>query len=298
MDLRQLRYFAVLADELHFRRAAERLNITQAPLSIAIQNLERELGGQLFLRTQRRVTLTEIGIAFRGHALAVLDRLEHGVADIHDMVSGQAGVLRIGFTAASALLPFFPRIVSTFRTRYPKVRVSLHDLSSATQLRALDERQIDVGIVRSCDAQPPANLSLTKLLEDELVAAMHSDHRLSGKATLAIADLAGEPLIFYPPQTGVGVYEPFMRACAANGFVPTVVQEARDPSTLIGLAATGLGIAVVPSELRCIVVPNIVFRPLTGAEAVTGVYLAARAGEASALIAGFRHMAQAAVAGR
>lgn len=296
MDLRQLRYFTVLADELHFRRAAERLHITQAPLSIAIQNLERELGVQLFLRTQRRVVLTEVGATFRAHALAVLDRLHHGVSDIHDMVSGEAGKLRIGFTAASALLPFFPRIVSAFRIRYPKVRISLHDLSSATQLRALEERQIDVGIVRSCDTQQPAGITLTKLLEDQLVAAMHREHRLAGHTALTIADLRDEPLIFYPPQTGVGIYEPFMRACAASGFVPSVVQEARDPSTLIGLAATGLGIAVVPSELRCIDVPNILFRPIDGPEAMTGVYLAARAGEASTPIASFRHMAQATVA--
>lgn len=295
MDLRQLRYFTVLAEELHFRRAAERLNITQAPLSIAIQNLERELGGQLFLRTQRRVALTEIGVAFREHALAVIERLECGIEDIRERVSGQAGVLRIGFTAAAALLPFFPQIVSVFRTRYPKVRVTLHDLSSASQLRALLERQIDVGIIRSVDAPHPANISLTRLLEDQLCIAMHCDHRLHDRTTLSIADLRDEPLIFYPQRSGIGIYEQFIRSCADHGFVPNIVQEATDPSTIVGLAATGLGAAVVPSELKCINVPNIVFRPLDGREAVTGVYLAARAGEASAMIAEFRHMAQAAV---
>ncbi len=297
MELRQLRYFTVLAGELHFRRAAELLNITQAPLSVAIQNLERELGGQLFLRTQRRVALTELGVAFREHALAVLDRLEHGIVDIRERVSGQAGLLRIGFTAASALLPFFPKIVSNFRTRFPKVRVTLHDLSSANQLRGLLERQIDVGIIRSTDAPHPSNISLTKLLEDQLVVAMHRDNHLHDRAMLTIADLRGEPLIFYPPQSGVGIYDKFIKSCAGHGFVPTIVQEATDPSTIVGLAATGLGVAVVPSELQCIDVPNILFRPLAGQEAVTGVYLAARAGEASALIAGFRHMAQAAIAG-
>lgn len=295
MELRQLRYFTVLADELHFRRAAERLNITQAPLSIAIQNLERELGGQLFLRTQRRVALTELGAAFRDHALAVLERLERGIGDIRELVSGEAGLLRIGFTAASALLPFFPRMVSSFRTHFPKVRVTLHDLSSANQIRGLLERQIDVGIIRSGDALHPSDVSLTKLLEDQLVVAMHCDNHLYAKAVLSIADLRGEALIFYPPQSGVGIYEKFIRSCAGHGFVPTIVQEARDPSTIIGLAATGLGVAVVPSELQCIDVPNIRFRPLAGDEAVTGVYLAARSGEASALIASFRHMAQIAV---
>lgn len=296
MDFRQLRYFTVLAQELHFRRAAERLNITQAPLSIAIQNLERELGGQLFLRTQRRVALTEIGVAFRAHAIAVIERLEHGVADIRELVSGQAGLLRVGFTAASALLPFFPMLVGNFRTRYPKVRLTLHDLSSASQLRALLERQIDVGIIRSVDAPQPSDISLTKLLEDQLVVAMRRDNHLHERATLSVADLRGEPLIFYPKQSGVGIYEQFIKSCAGHGFVPTIVQEATDPSTIVGLAATGFGVAVVPSELQCIAVPNILFRPLDGAEAVTGVYLAARAGEASALIAGFRLMAQAAVA--
>lgn len=296
MELRQLRYFTVLAEELHFRRAAERLNITQAPLSVAIQNMERELGGQLFLRTQRRVALTELGEAFREHALAILDRLERGILDIRERVSGEAGLLRIGFTAASALLPFFAPMISSFRIGFPKVRVTLQDLSSANQLRGLLERQIDVGIIRSVDAPHPSNISLTKLLEDQLVVAMHEGNHLHDRAILGIADLRDEPLIFYPPQSGVGIYEKFIRSCAGHGFVPTIVQEATDPATIIGLAATGLGVAVVPSELRCIAMPNILFRPLAGFEAVTGVYLAARAGESSALIAGFKHMAQASVA--
>lgn len=295
MDFRQLRYFTVLAEELHFRRSAELLNITQAPLSVAIQNLERELGGQLFLRTQRRVALTELGVAFREHALAVLDRLEFGIADVRERASGQAGLLRIGFTAASALLPFFPVMISKFRTRFPRVRITLHDLPSANQVRALLDRQIDVGIIRSVDAPDPSNISLTKLLEDQLVVAMHRHHRLHDRASLTIADLRDEALIFYPPQSGVGIYERFISSCASHGFVPTIVQEATDPSTIVGLAATGLGVAVVPSELQCINVPDIIFRPLNGPEAITGVYLAARAGEASALIASFRRMAQAAI---
>src|ERR1700750_1020227 len=99
MDIRQLRYFTVLSEELHFRRAAERLNITQAPLSLAIQALERELGAQLFHRTQRRVSLTAIGAAFRSHAMSILAQLERAVDDVHEMVTGEAGHLRIGFTA-------------------------------------------------------------------------------------------------------------------------------------------------------------------------------------------------------
>lgn len=298
MDLRQLRYFSVLADELHFRRSAERLNITQAPLSVAIQTLERELGAQLFHRTNRHVALTEYGAAFRIHADAVLDRVARGIADMHEMVSGHAGRLRIGFTAASSLLPFFPQIVSAFRTAYPRVEVTLRDLSSAGQIVALQDREIDVGFIRSHQAHPPADIAFTKLLQDPLVVAMRDDNPLSERPVLTIGDLREEPLIFYPPRSGIGIYDQVMRACARNGFSPYVVQEAQDASTLIGLAATGLGVAIVPSELQCIAVPHVLYRPLADKEAMTELLLAARAGEASAPIANFRRLAQGAVSAR
>jgi len=296
MDLRQLRYFVVLAEELHFRRAAERLNITQAPLSVAIQTLEREVGGQLFNRTQRRVALTEIGAAFRDHALAVLDRLELGMSDIREIVAGNAGRLRIGFTAASSLLSFFPQIVCTFRQKYPKVEVSLRDLSSAGQVHALQNREIDVGIIRRHDSTPPSDIAFTRLLSDPLVVAMHSDNPLSRLRVLKIADLRDQPFIFYPQHSGIGIYEHVIKLCAHAGFSPRIVQEARDSSTIVGLAATGLGIAVVPSELQCINVPHVLFRPLADKGAITDLLLVSRAGEGSALIAGFRHMMQAALA--
>ena len=295
MDLRQLRYFVVLADELHFRRAAERLNITQAPLSVAIQNLERELGGQLFHRTQRRVALTDVGEAFRDHTLALLGRLDRSLEDIREMVSGQAGQLRIGFTGASSLLPFFPRMICAFRTRYPKVHVTLGDMSSAGQVLALRNREIDVGIMRSHAAHQPSDLAFTKLLRDPLVVAMRADSPLAQQETLGIDDLRDQPLIFYPPQSGVGLYEHLVRLCSQHGFAPRVVQEAQEPTTIVGLAATGLGIAVVPSELQCIAAPNLVFRPLSDEAAMTDLLLAARAGEGSQIIARFRHIALAAL---
>ncbi len=297
MDLRQLRYFVVLADELHFRRAAERLNITQAPLSVAIQGLEREFGAQLFHRTQRRVALTEIGQAFREHALDILARVEHGRSDLQDMVAGRAGRLRIGFTAASALLSFFPEIICAFRNKHPKVQLVLQDLSSKEQLLALQSRAIDVGFIRGPGGQRPSDINFTRLLRDPLVVAMHTDNILSGIASLRIDDLKDVPLIFYPKISGVGIYQQFMVSCARRDFTPNIVQEALDSATLVGLAAAGLGVAVVPSELQCIRVPNVLFRPLVDDDAVTELLLASRAGEGSALLSGFRHMVQAALVG-
>ncbi len=296
MDLRQFRYFTVLAEELHFRRAAERLNITQAPLSVAIQGLERELGAQLFHRTQRRVSLTEHGVAFLEHASSVLDRFDRGMVEMRERISGHAGRLRIGFTAASSLLPFFPRIISTFRTTYPGVDVALRDLTSIGQISALQDRAIDVGFIRSQQAHPPSDIAFTKLLRDPLIVAMREDHRLAALPRLRIADLRDTSLIFYPPRSGIGIYDLVMRACAKNGFAPRIVQEAQDASTLIGLAATGLGVAIVPSELQCIAVPHVVYRPLADDDAMTELFFACRAGEASAHVANVRHLAQSAVA--
>ena len=295
-DLRQLRYFALLADELHFRRAAERLNITQAPLSVAIQNLERSLGAQLFYRTQRRVVLTDAGRVFREHVAAILERVDRGVADVHAITVGDAGELRLGFTAAAALLPFFPRVVAEFRRAFPKVAVTLRDLSSARQIAALQNREIDVAFVRGRSEPAPVDVGFTKLLRDPLIVVMHHDHPLATKASLVIGDLRDMPLIFYPPKAGIGLYDQVLRACALDGFVPTIVQEALDPLTIVGLAAIGLGVAVVPAELRCIAVPGVVYRPLADKGAMTELFLASRAGEASILVATIRRMAQAAVA--
>jgi DNA-binding transcriptional LysR family regulator len=295
MDLRQLRYFVILAEELHFRRAAERLNITQAPLSVAIQTLERELGAQLFHRTQRRVAMTEIGVAFQEHALAILARVERSRTEMHEIVSGEAGQLRIGFTAASSLLSFFPDIICAFRNKYPKVHVTLRDLSSADQISALQSRDIDVGIIRSNNAKQPSDISFTKLIRDRLVVVMHSGNPLSTLDELRIADLRNERFIFYPRKSGVGIYEHIIALCAKRSFSPAVVQEAMDSSTIVGLAAAGLGVAVVPSELQCINVPHVLVRPLADDDAVTDLLLASRAGEPSALLASFRHMVQASV---
>jgi DNA-binding transcriptional LysR family regulator len=295
MDLRQLRYFAILADELHFRRAAERLNITQAPLSLAIQALEQELGTQLFRRTQRRVELTETGIALRSDARAILDRVERSRETIRNLASGMTGHLRIGFTPASSLLRFFPKLISAFRSQRPDVRVELQELSSLGQIEALRAREIDVGIVRRPMSLVASDLSLLKLLTDTLVVAMRRGHRLGHRSKLSIADLRHEAFIFYPREAGVGIYEQVIALCARSGFSPNIVQEAREASTLIGLASTGLGVAVVPSGLQHIKLPHVLFKPLTDVDAATEIFLATRIEQPNTRVESFRRLAQAVV---
>ena len=297
MNLRQIQYFTVLAEELHFRRAAERLAITQAPLSVAIQTLERELGTMLFRRTQRRVELTEMGVAFRRHAIEILERVDLGLTDMKDLVAGDAGRLRIGFTSAAPLLTFFPKMIAAFRLRYPRVQVTLRDLPSTSQIAALQAHEIDVGIMRGYNqTAQAADLSYTRLFRDRLIVAMHVDNPLAAAPELRLADLKDEKFLFYPPRSGIGICDLLRDLCVKRGFVPDVVQEILDSSAIVCLAATGLGIAVVPSELQCINVPNTVFKTLADEDAVTDVLLVARAGEPSPLIAAFNNIVRGSLA--
>jgi DNA-binding transcriptional LysR family regulator len=293
MNFRQLRYFAVLADELHFRRAAERLHITQAPLSLAIQALERELGTTLFVRTRRRVSLTESGALLRADARAILDRVEQSRTMIRDLETGTIGQIRIGVTPASSLLPFFPRLISTFRAAHPKVRIVMKEMTSKDQIRGLQDRDIDIGIMRNPPKKDVSDISFVKLLNDPLVVAMDRRHPLNKRPTLRLVDLRHEDFISYPRQSGIAIYEQVTALFAARGFVPNIVQEVQEVTTLIGLAATGFGVAVVPSGLAYIRVPNIVYRRLADPDATTEIHFAYREGESSIIISTFRQMAQA-----
>jgi DNA-binding transcriptional LysR family regulator len=293
MNLRPLHYFVVLADELHFRRAAERLHITQAPLSLAIQALERELGTTLFIRTQRRVSLTETGALLRANARAILDLVEQTRAMIRDLETGTTGQLRIGVTPATSLLPFFPRLISNFRGAHPKVRIEMKEMPSKDQIQSLRARLIDIGFIRNPSKKGDSDVCFVNLMSDPLVVAMARNHSLSKRPRLKLADLRHEVFISYPKQSGIAIYEQVTALFAARGFSPNIVQEVQETTTLIGLAATGFGIAVVPSGLTSIRVPNIVYRRLSDADASTEIHLAYRAGEPSAIISAFQHMAQA-----
>ena len=293
MNLRHLEYFAVLAEELHFRRSAERLGITQAPLSLAIQSLETELGARLFHRTRRTVSLTEAGLSLFDDVRGVLARLEMAKENVWQTVSGQVGRLRVGFTNASSLSPFFPRLTHAYRTRRPGVQIVLRELSSLQQIEALDTRELDVGLLRLPPEVPaPAqDLVLAPLFEEPLLLAVHAGHRLAKKRTVCIADLRGEPFIAYPRQAGVALFSQTLALCEKRGFTPDIVQEAQQASTLIGLTATGLGVALVPASLRAISVPGVVFRELGDSDTTATLYIAHRRGDANSRAVQFAELA-------
>ena len=274
-NLRHLRYFVVLAEEVHFRRAAEKLGISQGPLTLAIQALEVEFGASLFVRNRRNVALSEAGAALLPDARAILARMESARETVRQTVAGEVGHLRLGFTNASSLAPFFPVLIHDYRTQHPNVSVSLRELTSERQIAALENRDIDIGLLR-LPANVPSDISLTPLMEDRLVVVMQEGHRLAQQDELHLDDLRDEAFIAYPRETGITIFAQMLALCELRGYVPRIVQEAQQASTLIGLAATGLGIAIVPEALRAIKLAGVVFKPLSDTDAVSTLYVACR----------------------
>jgi DNA-binding transcriptional LysR family regulator len=286
MQLDQLRYFIAVADELHFRRAAERLHISQPPLSFHIKALEREVGTQLLNRNTRQVSLTEAGAAFLVRAKRILADVAEAAEEVTSISTGRAGSLRIGFTISTSFHPFFCDSVFRYRRAYPEVMVRLSEFVSGRQLDELLERRLDVGFLRGRFDQV-AGLTMNALTREALVLAVHRSHPLASQARIATISLRTEPFISYPANAGVGIYRQILALCERAGFEPRVIQEALEPSVIMGLVAAGLGVAIVPSSLQSIKIADVVFVPLEDPEAVATLYVAYRSNDDSPRVRAF-----------
>ncbi|KAB8036364.1 LysR family transcriptional regulator [Janthinobacterium aquaticum] len=292
MELRHLRYFVAVAEELHFTRAAERLHIGQPPLSQQIQALEAELGAQLFERSKRSVRLTEAGRLFLLDARQILALSERAAVTAQRAQRGEAGELRIGFTFSTPFTPYFATVINRYRQQFPHVTLTLHEMATLHQLTAISARQMDLGLVRPPETDCPADITLTELRRDPLMLVLPTAHRLAAQETIAIADMAGEDFVMYPKDAGTGIYLQILRLCRAAGFTPHVAQEANEASTIIGLVAAGCGISVLPSSFDRIRMDGICYRPIADAEATTSLLLAQRQDDSSPLVAAFVQLAQ------
>ena len=287
MELRHLRYFVAVAEELHFTRAAERLHIGQPPLSHAIQVLEADIGAQLFERSKRWVRLTEAGKLFLDDARRILALADQAVETARRAARGEAGELRIGFTYSTPLTPLFAEVINRYRHHFPLVTLTLHEMATLRQLEAIGQRTLDLGFVRPPEVAVPNGVQLTPLREDPLMVVLPEWHPLAAKPALAISELAELPFVMYPPGGGTGIYPQIFRLCRAAGFVPRVGQTAGEASTIIGLVAAGSGVSLLPSSFDRIRMDGVCYRPLLDAEATTMLLLAQRAGERSPLIDAF-----------
>jgi DNA-binding transcriptional LysR family regulator len=284
VELRQLRYFVAVAEELHFRRAAARLHISQPPLSQQIGQLEDELGCRLLNRTRRSVELTPAGETFLRDARAMLGELEAAVATARRVDAGQAGLLRVSFVG-SALLSIVPGIIQRFRRGRPEVEIELRERSTLAQLRALSVGVVDVGLVRP-PIEPDDALHTEVVMRERTVAAIPAGHPLARLARVPLKRLAAEPLVLFPREQAPGFHDLLTGRLAATGTSPHVVQYAPEMLTIIGLVAAGIGVSPVPASVARLGLEGVTYRPLVGAPA-TELVAVTRANETSPLIEAF-----------
>ncbi|MBB3178188.1 LysR substrate-binding domain-containing protein [Variovorax sp. Sphag1AA] len=280
MELRHLRYFVAVAEELNFTRAAERLHIAQPPLSMQIRALEEELKVRLFERDKRRVFLTQAGRHFLDRARAILEQVDLAKGEARSADSGEIGRIALGYTASSMLSLVLPAALRRFREEQPQVVLTLREMTSLDQLAAVHDRALDIGILRRPDVVIPEDLAMEEWHQSPLIAAIPRGHRLSD-GPIRLADLRDEPLIMYPRDAGIGLYWKVHDLCAKAGFRPQMVQEARDASTIVGLVAAGAGIALVPGDTRCIQLQGAVYQPVRDKGAVSSLWLVRRVSDPS-----------------
>jgi DNA-binding transcriptional LysR family regulator len=276
LELRHLRYFVAVAEELNFTRAAERLHIAQPPLSTQIRQLEEELGAQLFEREKRRVFLTQAGREMLDRARAILAAAEEAKKAARRAAVGETGELHLGYAASAMFTEVLPGVIRRFQKRLPHIQLHLHEMPSMEQLYAVHNRELDVGIVRRPDVATPAGVRIEEWYRAPLVAAIPKAHPLAKRESLRFADLKDEPLILFPRDSGIGLYWRVVDLCVKAKFRPRIARETRDYAIMIGLVAAGVGIAVVPTDTQCIRLEGVAYRPLQGKDAVSALQLAFR----------------------
>lgn len=258
----ELHSFVVLASELHFRKASERLSLSQPALSKQIRNLEEKIGGRLFARTRRRVALTEAGRTLLPSAEDLLKRLQETLERTKDAIEGRAGTLRIGFGIAS-VFEVLPRTILRFRKQYPRVQLQMLDMSTPSQVRALLDGSLDLGMVRLPIAYP--ELENVPLFYERLVMVIPSD--MPFKAGKGLASLRDKPFILQPRSESVTFHDHVLALCRHAGFAPKVFQEATELFTILSLVRAGMGVSLVPSAAVRLNVRGVSFHELRTREA-------------------------------
>jgi DNA-binding transcriptional LysR family regulator len=246
IELRHLRYFAAVAEELHFGRAARRLGMAQPPLSQQIGRLEEMLGCALFTR-RPRVALTPAGEVLLGVARRSLAQVAQGVETTRRAGRGEAGVLTVGF-AASVMLAPLPAVIRAFRDRHPGVELRLRELSTSAQVQALADGTIDVGFLR--EPAPDPEIACEPLVREPFVAVLPPAHPLAGRRGIPLDELAEEPFVHFPREVAPTLHDQVMALCRQAGFSPRVVQVAQEWLTIVGLVEAGLGVSLAPASFR------------------------------------------------
>jgi DNA-binding transcriptional LysR family regulator len=259
MELRHLRYFVAVAEDLHFGRAAQRLKIAQPPLSQQIQKLERELGVALFTRSRRSVQLTEAGRALLPEAQRILAAATTAADLARRAGAGEVGHLSIGFVS-SAMYLMLPRLLRHLHHDAPNVRVTLRDMPTHNVVDGLLHRTLDLGIARGPFRDP--GLHMIKLSDDPFIAAFPAEHPLAAGGPLEFTAIAQENILIFPRHLRPELYDAVAAVCRRAGFAPTLDEQDVAPhQVILALVAAGRGIALVPDSFKSVAYPGVVYRP-------------------------------------
>ena len=284
MELRHLRYFVAVAEELHFRRAAERLHMSQPPLSQQIRALEQEVGARLLERSSRRVELTSAGEAFYGRAREILEAVDDAQRLARRVERGEVGRLSVGFVG-SAMYSVVPELLSAFRERSAGVDLQLRELTTTAQLRALERGQIDIGFIRPAGERD--GIAVETVLREPVVVAVPDGHPLAARQRVRLEQLAGEPLVLLTRSGAPGLRESLARAIAGFGGEAGIVQEAEEMQTVVGLVAAGVGVSLVPESVRALVRRGVTYRALEDGDVVVELAVAWRRDDRTPVLAAF-----------
>jgi DNA-binding transcriptional LysR family regulator len=275
MELRHLRYFIRVAEELHFGRAAVKLGISQPPLSQQIRMLEQELGIELFDRTSRRVRLTDAGALFLVEARRTLEQAEHAIAVARRIQQGEAGELAIGFATSVPFVPAVSLSFARFRADHPAIHLSLRELGRNEQIAELADGRLDIGFIRGFDRPVlPAGISSSILQEEPMMVALRDDHPLAAvDRPLTIGDIADQPLVMFSQEAGTGFNDHLALIFARQGHGLRVVQEVNGLGSMLGLVAAALGITIISRSLTALRAERVVYRALEARDAVSRLWL-------------------------
>lgn len=262
IELRLYRYFVTLAETLHFGRAAARLGIAQPPFSQQIQKLEHDLGTLLLRRNNRKVELTPAGMAFLEEARRTLAAAERAERAARLAGEGRSGQLSIGMINSAVYEDTIPTVVLRLSERHPGIDLSLREMTTPQQIRALHAGEIQVGFVR-----PPIHdteLETLTVHTEPLLLALPAAHPLAGLPAVPLGKLAADPWVMLPSGLGLGFYEQVIDICRKAGFMPETHQVATEIPTMISLIAAGLGVTLVPASITNLRRTGVVYRPIEG----------------------------------
>ena len=292
MELRQVRYFVAVAEELHFGRAAKRVHVAQPALSKQVMNLERELGARLLERRGRKVELTEAGRVFLERALVILEGVAEAELATARAGSGEMGRLTVGFTGM-ALYGVAPRIVKAFGERHPGVDLALREMRTPAMTEALLGKRLDVGFLHPPVGAAGETLAFEGVTSEPLIAALPEGHALCELPEVPLGRLAEERFVIVPRDEGPELHDRIMGTCHASGLSPSVAnRNAPSQTTALGLVAAGVGVSLVWESMRNLGRSGVVYRPLAGQTPRLETALAWRSDDPSPILAAFLALAR------